>query len=128
MRSDRHGTGPGPPRGAYWGGAIAVAGGREGGGGGGRGGRGRGAKRPWDFIQKGPDEFPRFFCGIFRDFSPRIRIGGGGGGGAGRRRSPVAGSRRRSAAAAAAARGEREEEGWLSIKGGVRAIRVERGR
>ena len=78
-----------------------------------------GGQTPVRFIQKGPDEFLRFFA----VFSAIFRLGfGSGAGEEGGWAAAIAGdglptgSRRRSAAAAAAAR--RERGGWLSITRG----------
>lgn len=104
--------------GRLWVCAIAVAGGPEGGRREGSKGEGRNARA---IYSKRTGRISAIFCGIFRDFSPRIRIGGGAGrgmdGGDRRRRAP--GEAGRGSAAAAAAARAREEGGWLSItKGG----------
>jgi hypothetical protein len=88
--------------------AIAVAGGR--GAGGGRGARGAGRNARAIYSNR-TGRISAIFCGIFHDFSSRIRIEGGDRRGARRRRSPETGSRRGGAAAAAAAR---KGEEWLS--------------
>lgn len=76
-----------------------------------RGGRREGSKgegrNARAIYSKRTGRISAIFCGIFRGFSPRIRIGGGAGGGmdgGDRRRRAPGGAGRGSAAAAAAAR------------------------